>query len=181
MPPGDEKAPQHRRHRHPRQTQRRDAQCPRRPGISQPPPCGEAGQTELGRQRRHSQPGPRQQKTVQHPPGLGRASGQLFGHQAGGRHRYACRRQRDEKRVDRQHQLIQPHPLAAQRVRQPDAQPHPCQPEQDICSGHQGRVFQIALPHCAPSLSCSYLFIGMHAALGNMSGGVGCFFPSFMI
>ena len=73
------------------------------------------------------------------------------------------------------------HPLAAQRVRQPDAQPHPCQPEQDICSGHQGRVFQIALPHCAPSLSCSYLFIGMHAALGNMSGGVGCFFPSFMI
>ena len=179
LPPGDEKAPQYRRHRHPRQAQRRDTQRPRCPDIAQPPFCGKARQPELRRQRQHAQPGPRQQETVKHPPGLRRAAGQLFGHQAGGRHRDARRRQRDEERVDRQHQLVQSHPLAAQSVRQPDAEPHARQTEQDVRPGHQGCVFQIALPHSAPLPFPSVSFYRYVSCSGKYERGRGLFLSQF--
>ena len=156
LPPGDEKAPQYRRHRHPRQTQRRDTQRPRRPDIAQPPFCGEARQPELRRQRQHAQPGPRQQETVKHPPGLRRAAGQL-----------------------RQHQLVQSHPLAAQSVRQPDAQPHARQTEQDVRPGHQGCVFQIALPHSAPLPFPSVSFYRYVSCSEKYERGRGLFLSQF--
>jgi len=55
-----------------------------------------------------------------------------------------------KERIHRQHQLVQAHPLAAQGVGQPDAQPHASQPQHHVRAGKQRRVLKITLPHPAP-------------------------------
>ena len=187
-PPGDEKAPQHRRDGHPRQAKGGEPQCRSGPRIPQPPPGGRARQPKLRRPRKCAQrrTGPKQPH--QHPPGGGTVRdlpcAQLFGHEAGGRNGHARRGQRDKKGVDRQHQLIQPHALPAQRLRQIDAQPHPGQPQHHVRPGHKGCIFQVALPHGAllPSFHINLCGSkGRLCALQNRSGGVGCFRAGFMV
>ena len=178
LPPGNEKAAQHRRDRHPGQAECRRPQRTGGADIAQPPRCGQLRQTELPRPRSAAQQQRRPQQTEQHPAGLGPAAAHLLGHQAGGRHRDAGRRQRDEERIHRQHQLVQAHPLAAQRIGQPDAQPHPGQPEHHIRPREQGRVLQVARTHRRTSPSSFYY---MGTALQNMSRRVGCFSSGFMV
>ena len=149
-PPGDKEPPQHSREGHPGHPESRHPQRARRPHISQPPPGSGPGQPVLRRHGRRAQQQPRARQTHQHPPRLCPAPGQLLRHQPGGRHRDPRRCQRDKERVDRQHQLVQPHPLAAQGVGQIDAQTHPGQPQQDIRPGQESGVFQVALPHRLP-------------------------------
>ena len=149
-PPGQKEPPQHRRHGHPRQAQRRQPQRARRPHIPQPPFGRQPRKARLCRHGQHPQPGPQRQQTPQHAPGRRRVPAQLLGEQAGGRHRDARRSQRDEQPVHRQHQLVQPHTRPAQGVCQPDAQPHACQPQHHVRTGKQRRIFKVILPHPAP-------------------------------
>ena len=116
------------------------------PATRRRQPC----QPELRRHGKGPQPKARCQQPRQHSPGFGPAAAQLLGHEAGSRHRDARRGQRNEQGVHRQHQLVQAHSLTAQGIGQINAQPHACQPEQDIRPGHQGCILQVALPHGAP-------------------------------
>ena len=184
-PPGQKEPPQHRRHGHPRQAQRRQPQRARRSHIPQPPFCRQPRKARLCRHGQHPQPGPQRQQTPQHAPGRRRVPAQLLGEQAGGRHRDARRSQRDEQPVHRQHQLVQAHALAAQRVGQPDAQPQPRQTQHHVRPGEQGRVLPVVwpvfLPHAHPSRRFSALLPAYAAPAQNMSGGMGCFAALFMV
>ena len=151
-PPGQKKAAQHRRHRHPGHAQCRGLQCTGGAYITQPPFCRKASRGQLCRSCRKPQRQPGRQQAPQHPPGAAAVfrRAELLRHEPRCRHRHTRRGQRDEQRIHRQNQLIQAHALAAQRVCQPDAQAEPCQPQHHIRSGEQCRILQIALPHGAP-------------------------------
>lgn len=139
----------------------------------------------LCRHGQHPQPGPQRQQTPQHAPAdaASRLSSSVSRRVAG--HRDARRSQRDEQPVHRQHQLVQAHALAAQRVGQPDAQPQPRQTQHYVRPGEQGRVLPVVwpvfLPHAHPSRRFSALLPAYAAPAQNMSGGMGCFAALFMV
>ena len=123
--------------------------------IPQPPPGRKSLRSPAGQCQRQARPSaspashqPRAASRGLHAGVAGPLSSSAM--QPGSRHRDARRGQRDEQPVHCQHQLIQPHPRPAQRVGQPDAQPHASQPQHHVRAGKQRRVLKITLPHPAP-------------------------------